>query len=265
MTILPKLHAIYSAAGLHPLTGHSTYHMFDWMDAPFTRFFNNGGLAGEGGGIVGCAGLSLFEIMFMEHLRDYLQPKNILVIGNAHGWSTIAASLTWPDAKIVAIDPDDVGIELTNKLAEANGLKITGVVEYSPGGVAPSCEAHLDGPPEFVLIDAIHTNEAIVTDFRAASAVAAPDCAYLFHDVVNWRMMDGLKVCQAESGLDGRVLTRTPSGMAMLFKDPSPEFLSYVDCFSDNSDLLKAYRDLIRRQFSKQPVEDVFSETVRKL
>jgi hypothetical protein len=254
MTILPKLHAIYNSAGLKPLTGHSTGHMFDWMDAPFTRFF-------DGKGIVGCAGLSLFEIMFLEHLSGYLTPKNILVIGNAHGWSTLAAALTFPDAKIVAIDPYEPGIALTNKLAQENQLKIAAVEAYSPDGIKPACADHLDGPVDFVLIDAVHTNEAIITDFAAAREVAAADCFYLFHDVVNWKMTEGLKHNQTSSGLDGRLLTRTPSGMAVLFKDASAELLAYLDCFSDNPQLLQAYRDLVRQTM----VKDSFGEAIAAL
>jgi hypothetical protein len=254
MTILPKLHEIYNSAGLKPLTGHSTQHMFDWMDAPFTRFF-------DGNGIVGCAGLSLFEIMFLEHLRDYLKPKNILVIGNAHGWSTVALALTFPKAKIVAIDPYEPGIELTNKLAGDHKLKIAAVAGLSPQAIKPACAEHLDAPVDFVLIDAVHTNEAIVTDFLGAREVADDDCVYLFHDVVNWKMTEGLKQNQAVSGLQSRLLTRTPSGMAVLFNHIPAEMLAYLDCFSDNTQLLAAYRDLVRQTM----VKDSFGEALASL
>lgn len=261
MTILPKLHAIYSSAGLHPLTGHSTAHMFEWMDAPFTRFFSPGGAGGESGQIVGCAGLSLFEIMFMEHLRDYLAPKNILVIGNAHGWSTVAAALTWLEAKILAVDPDQVGIDLTNKLAQDNGLNITAVVGFSPQDLTPLWREHMgEGKADFVLIDALHTNEAVKVDFEGARALADPDAVYLFHDVVNWNLIDGIKHNQAVSGLGGRLLTRTPSGMAILFNNPGPDFLAYVDCFSDNTQLLQTYRNMVRQSFAKDPFGDAIAK-----
>ena len=240
MTILPRLHAIYRQAGLHPLTGHATNHMHQWMDAPFTRFF-------DGAGLVGCAGLSLFEVMFLEHLRDYLQPRSILVIGNAHGWSTVALALTFPAAKIVAIDPDAHGIELTNRLAQQNGLNITGVVGTSPDSVIPAWQAHAPGPADFVLIDALHTNEAIVVDHAASAQVAAENAVYLFHDVINWKMINGMNQISASSGLTARLLTRTPSGMAVMHRQISPELDAYLDCFTDNAELLSAYRNLVRQ------------------
>lgn len=254
MTIIPKLHAIYNEAGLRPLTGHSTQHMFDWMDAPFTRFF-------DGSNIVGCAGLSLFEVMFLEHLRGYLDPKSILVIGNAHGWSTIALGLIFPKARILALDPYEEGIALTNRLAQANNLDIIAVAAASPDGVSPLCKELLPGPVDFVLVDAIHTNDAVVTDFNAARAVASEDAFYVFHDVVNWKLMDGIKQNQLTSGLDGRLLTRTPSGMAALFREVEPDLLAYLDCFSDDTQLLQAYRNVVRQTMTR----DSFGEALSKL
>lgn len=251
MSILPKLNDIYRNAGLHPLTGHSSKHMYDWTDAPFTRFF-------DGSGIVGCAGLSLYEIMFMEPLGGFIDPKSILVIGNAHGWSTIALALIFPKAKIVAIDPDEGGVELTNRLAKANGLSIEVVTAYSPGGVKPACAAHLESDVDLTLIDALHTNEAIKVDFGAAAEVSAENAVYLFHDVINWRMTAGLKDIQQTSGLNARILTRTPSGMAAVYREISPEFQAYLDCFTDNMELLAAYRTMIRNTFSA----DVFGEAI---
>jgi hypothetical protein len=251
LSILPRLTAIYRNAGLHPLTGHSSKHMHDWADAPFTRFF-------DGAGIVGCAGLSLFEIMFLEPLRDHLDPKSILVIGNAHGWSTIALALIFPNARIVAIDPDEAGVELTDRLVKANGLSVEVVTAFSPGGVKPACEAHLPGPVELTLIDALHTNEAIKTDFAAAAEVSGPDALYLFHDVINWRMTAGLKEIQQSSGLNAKILTRTPSGMAAVYREIPAGLQEYLDCFTDNMELLNAYRSMVRNTFAA----DVFGEAI---
>ena len=254
MTMLTRLHEIYRSAGLQPLTGHSTKHMHDWADAPFTRFYN-------GEGIVGCAGLSLFEIMFVEHLGTYIDPRSVLVIGNAHGWSTLALALTFPKAKILALDPDQVGVELTNDLARKNKLSVDAVVGTSPDSVKPACAEHLNGAVDFVLIDAIHTNDALKTDFFASAEVASKDAFYLFHDVINWKMVDGFKSMQAAPGLGGRILTRTPSGMGVLHGEISPELAQYLDCFSDNPQLLMAYRTMVQQAFAG----DVFGEALAAL
>jgi predicted O-linked N-acetylglucosamine transferase (SPINDLY family) len=254
MTMLTRLHEIYRSAGLQPLTGHSTKHMHDWADAPFTRFYN-------GEGIVGCAGLSLFEIMFLEHLGNYVDPRSVLVIGNAHGWSTIALALIFPKAQVLALDPFQEGVELTNELARRNKLSVNAVVGTSPGSVKPACAEHLNSPVDFVLIDAIHTNEAVKTDFFAAAEVAGKDAFYLFHDVINWKMVEGFKDMQSASGLGGRILTRTPSGMAVLHGEISPDLVQYLECFSDNTQLLTAYRSMVQRAFAG----DVLGEALASL
>jgi hypothetical protein len=114
---------------------------------------------------------------------------------------------------------------------------------------------------DFVLIDAIHTNEAIKTDFIAAAEVANRDAFYLFHDVINWKMVDGFKSIQSASGLGGRILTRTPSGMAVLHGEVAPGLTQYLDCFSDNAQLLTAYRSMVQRSFAG----DVFGEALASL
>jgi Methyltransferase domain len=159
-TVIPKLFGIYRAAGHEPVTGHSPFHFFNWRDAPFTRFL-------KGKEIHGTFGIALQEVMFIERFREFISPRRILIIGNAHGWSTIALALIFPDAKIVAIDPDPIGVEFTNRLIAANGLPATAVVASSPADVTRVVNQHLDGPVDFSLIDAIHENEAVKADFDA--------------------------------------------------------------------------------------------------
>jgi hypothetical protein len=98
-TIIPKLFNIYRAAGYEPITGYSPFHFFNLRDVPFTVFLKHNTISG-------CPGLALQEIMFVEQFRDFIAPQRVLIIGNAYGWSTIALALTFPSAKIVAIDPD---------------------------------------------------------------------------------------------------------------------------------------------------------------
>ena len=141
-TILPKLFSIYRDAGYEPITGHSPFHFLNWRDAPFTRFLKGKELQGN-------FGIALQEVMFVEHFRDFISPRRIFIIGNAYGWSTIALGLIFPEAKIVAIDPDAVGVELTNRLIATNGLSAKAVVASSPADVTRVANEYLDGPVDF--------------------------------------------------------------------------------------------------------------------
>lgn len=238
MSILPKLLQMYRDHGYHPLTGYNSHFFQNYRDAPFTR------LLSADGQLLGHAGLALQEVMFVEGMRDYVAPRNILAIGNAYGWSSVALSLIFPQARIVAIDPLAEGIELTNSLAVANGLPLTAIVASSPGDVAPVVRSHLSGPVDLALIDAIHTNEAVIEDFRAVQAVAGPETIYIFHDVMTWKLEDALFTIR-DAGYRMRILTRTPSGMAVAYQAATRELDAYVAAFSDDPEFFKNYRKFI--------------------
>lgn len=242
MSIVTTLCETYKKAGLHPVTGYNSHHFFDWRDAPFTVFL-------DGSGFVGCPGLALQEVMFLEHLGTYLNPANCLVIGNAMGWSTLATGLTFPKAKTVGVDNSaETGIAFTNAAFQAQGLRGGAVLGESPKDIARIVADEFDGPVDFALIDAVHDNDAIQADFHALRDCASPDCVYLFHDVINWNMLRGFKALLKDSGLEGCVLTRTPSGMAMAYSKNLPDACrAYLSVFSDDTNFFRQYRHTIRQ------------------
>lgn len=244
MSIVTTLTQIYENKGLRPLTGYNSHHFFNWKDAPFT-------VLSQGQGIIGCPGLALQEIMFLEHLGKYLTPKNCLVIGNAMGWSTLATGLTFPNAKTLAIDNSAKdGIAFTNDAFTELEINGKAVLAESPKDIAHVCDSEFEGQLDFVLIDALHNNKAIQADFHAVHKHASPECVYLFHDVINWDMLDGFSAILKDSGLQGKVLTRTPSGMAIAYGENIPKAcLDYISVFSDDAEFFKKYRNTVRHSF----------------
>lgn len=234
-SIIPQLVSIYRGAGYETISGLSPYHFFNVMDAPFTFFI-------KGQQSYGGLGLALQEVMFLENFRDYIAPQRVLVIGNAFGWSTIALALTFPKAKIVAIDIEASGVQSTNELIDRNHLSARAIVAESPKGVAGAAKEHLGGPVDFCLIDAMHDNASLVADFGAVRAVSTPDACVLCHDVINWHMIDGVKQIQAQHKQKSKLLTRTPSGMAFIYSAISPAFEAYLDCFSDSPERFHSLR-----------------------
>jgi hypothetical protein len=234
-TIIPDLFGIYRAAGYEPITGYSPFHFYNVRDAPFTVFLKNNN-------IWGCPGTALQEIMFFEQFREFISPERILVIGNAFGWSTIALALTFPKATTVAIDPHSDGVNFTNDLIAKNGLSARAVVGRSPENVAGVVEQHLGGSVDFSLIDAIHTNEAMMADFSAIKPVATDQAFYLFHDVINWNMIGSFNDILAGYQLRGKVFTRTASGMALAYSSITPQFENYLSCFTEPAGIFHTYR-----------------------
>lgn len=181
LTDRPRRWRYSPSSSLSPLhfPGHG------WADIPFTYLDKAGQRATKGGGI------AIAEIYFLEVLFEDFHPTNIFVIGNAFGWSTVALALLNPDAKVVAIDAcprpeEEAGIHFTNQLAQDFGLNLVAVKAKSPEDVAATAVAHLDGGIDFAFIDGGHTNQQQSADFGALKDVAVEDCAYLFHDVVNF-------------------------------------------------------------------------------
>src|SRR5256885_14905605 len=236
-TILPTLFSVFRTSGYEPLTGHSSFHFQNWRDAPFTQFVKDGKM-------VGCPGLALQEVMFLEHFRDFIAPRRILIIGNAHGWSTVAMSLIFPNARTVAMDIDGFGVERTNEVIAAHGLSAGAVTARSPNDVATVTRDHLGGSLDLCLIDAIHTNDALIADCAAIREVAAPEALYLLHDVINWHMIDGFYHLLTQHGLSGKIFTRTASGIALAYRSVSPDFAAYLDCFTEPAETFRELRQL---------------------
>ena len=243
MSILPKLLAIYKEGGWETLTGYSPSHFGGAGDVPFTAF-----LSLTTKRLMGHRGLALQEIMFLEHFRSYLEPKRILVVGNAFGWSTLALALIFPQARVVGIDPMEDGNAVTNELASRHGLNVIAVKGESPGDVASICAAQLHGPCDLVLIDAIHTSEAVVTDFEACLRSGHEGTVFVFHDVISWGLFDGFERVCTSHRMSGQILTRTPSGMAIAYRTIPEGLLAYTEAFAGDPMIYRQYREWVLKQ-----------------
>lgn len=174
-------------------------------------------------------GISLEEIYFMDCLLSLFKPQTIYVIGVAFGWSTIAMGLISRNSKIIAIDnasegkDASEGLRLTQKIAEKLKIDLTIYVGTSPQDVpktiCKSCSV------DFAFIDGLHTNEQIVKDFNAILPFCSDSAVILFHDVLNWSMLDGWDTIMnigKKNGFNGYILRRTTSGMGVLFRNIDP-------------------------------------------
>ena len=267
-----QLLAIYESAGFEVQTGWNSYHLSNWRDAAFTNLKKDGRPLNTGGG-----GLSWHEIPCIELISYCFSPQRILVIGNSFGWSTLLMSILWPNAAVAAMDiglqpPGDkaqailerllqalrgdepplnpkptYGIDLTNELAEKHGLKARAILSSSPADVASVCSSRLGGPPQFVFIDGYHIPPQVILDFNACFDIAGANCAYLFHDVINWELREAFEICHRNSGLKGGILWRTPSGMGLLYPQSMSELDRAFRAFGDNEVEIKAVKAKLPR------------------
>lgn len=225
MSVASDLIAAYADEGIEISTGLNPWHIRNDNHAAFTWFFRGGKKLTQG------LGIALQEIYLLETLFESWRPKNMLVIGNSYGWSTLALALANRDGRTLALDTgadivSTAGILLTNGIAKKRGLDCFAVAAASPAGVAPTVARELKGPVEFAFVDGDHSREAVARDLDAIRAVATPDCVYLCHDVLNFDLRPPVADFAAKHGLAHTILTRTPSGMAIVHPDPPPPALA---------------------------------------
>lgn len=249
MGVIKQLVGIYEKEGFEVSLGLNSFHMFNDILAPFTYLFRDGQLWTLAGGI------AMQEVHFLENLFESYHPRGIFVIGNSFGWSAMAMALLNKKAKTVAIDSGDdanskAGIDMTNNFAQKYKLDLNAVLARSPEGVGDVCKAHFSNGPDFVFIDGLHTAEQIRLDYAACRAAAQPNAVFLFHDILNFNLRPVFEEIAAASGLEKRVLFRTPSGMCILYpKKMAAELEEAVNAFSGSEDLNRRMYNICRNEF----------------
>jgi hypothetical protein len=181
--------------------------------------------------------ISPIEVYMIEEISYIFKPKNIFIIGNAFGWSTIVMSLAFPNAKIIALDAGIegkdamFGIELTNKIAKNEGLNSYVEYGYSPQDTQKLVSKYFNNNSlDFVFIDGLHTNEQLLKDFYGVVDFCHKQTVYFFHDVINWNMKSSFFEISTYLGKshDSKILYRTTSGMGICIPKSSDENIKFV-------------------------------------
>ncbi len=250
MSVIVDLVNLYEDAGFEVQSSLSTAHFpdLDPLTIPFTYMFGEDGYDyNPNGQMTPGGGIAFAEICFLEALCETIRPKSVFVIGNAFGWSTLALGLINPTARIVAIDicwrMNEVrGLEVANILGKRAGLDIRALKGESPQDVAPICAREFAAPVDLVFVDGGHTPKQQTIDFNACRAVGSADCVYVFHDVVNFEMIESfVGITQSSPDLAGSLLMRTPSGMAICYpKSRAGELASVIRAFSESKEHIQA-------------------------
>ncbi|PIZ29667.1 MAG: hypothetical protein COY40_06435 [Alphaproteobacteria bacterium CG_4_10_14_0_8_um_filter_53_9] len=225
MSILPALYEAYASRGLTLLSGLTPARYNGLKQAAFTWLIRDGKSVTDGYGI------SLNEVQMLEAVLPAIAPKNIFIIGNSYGFSTLAIALICPKSKVVAIDAgvdthSEKGLELTRDLAKSLGLKnVTVLLATSPQDVPSVVKKHLGGHIDFAFIDGLHTNTQVVIDAEALKPFTKPATALLFHDVLEFGLQQGLHKIENMYGTTAHIMHATTSGMALICAKPGKALL----------------------------------------
>jgi pimeloyl-ACP methyl ester carboxylesterase len=267
MPILNRLVSLYEKRGIGIAAGFSPWRYANLPQVNFTWFLRNGKSLTNG------LGIAPQEVYFLECLFEVYRPKTIFVIGNSWGWSTLALALLNPKARIVAIDAgfDEnslEGLAFTNRVATEEKLDIKVVKAVSPQDVPAVLKAEFAGPVDFSFVDGYHTKEQVYLDFAAVRPGASSDAVYLFHDVQEFNLGEGVARASAEAGVPWLPLEATTSGMAVLY-DPArhPAIAGAIAPFRSSADARavlahEVYRATHRRRLKWRRS---FDKRVRKL
>jgi hypothetical protein len=250
VSVIVDLVALYEDAGFEVQSSLSPAHFpdLDPLVIPFTYMFREDGYDYHPQGqMTAGGGIAFSEICFLEALCEAIRPKSVFVIGNAFGWSTLALGLINPTARVVAIDicwrMNEVrGLEVTNVLGKRAGLDVRALKGESPRDVAPICAREFDGPVDLVFVDGGHVPEQQTLDFNACREVGSADCVYVFHDVVNFKMIESfLDISRSSPALAGSLLMRTPSGMAICYpRSRAAELAPVIRAFGESQENIRA-------------------------
>ncbi|MBU0679222.1 MAG: class I SAM-dependent methyltransferase [Verrucomicrobia bacterium] len=240
---------LYERHGYSIATGLNPTLFSNWPIPSFTAVYKKGETVRTGGGI------APVEVFFIEALMQERAFKKVFIIGNAFGWSTFAFALADRNAQVLALDAgiegEDnlLGIELTNRIAEAEQLNVKCILGFSPQDVAATVKEHLDGAPDLVFIDGLHTEEQVKKDFEACRAVSSTNTVYLFHDIIISGTMEKafLDICDMAPDHVSHVLWRTTSGMTMLVpRELNKELAPVISGYSEAEDYVNRVKKTAR-------------------
>ena len=234
---------LYEKNGYEVQSSLSPLHFpgFNHADLPFSYIRQNGQIICRGGG------LAISELVFVDCITSIIKPKNIFVIGNSFGWTTLALGLMCPTSRIVAIDicprPEEArGIKETNKLGKQISAEIRAIKAKSPEDVTTVITENFEGGIDLVLIDGGHTPQQQTKDFLVCKELANKQCVYLFHDVINFQMVKSfVEIASENNHLISSLLFRTPSGMGISYPKEYFEDLSdTVNAFTESDENIRS-------------------------
>ena len=172
-----------------------------------------------------------------------LRPARYLEIGVRWGGSARIVSTAMEAngiGRAVGLDPN-----LDNFRPRKRELfdRFTGIMGFSPEDIPKAIEA-LDGAPDFVFIDAVHTYAAVKLDLAGVVQHLAPNATILLHDAFHQGIDQAVKEFLSENKdfSDVGIVSRHPtegspvsySGLRMLQTGPHDFFAELKDAHSRN-------------------------------
>lgn len=207
--VLSEMHRRYQDAGLQIVGGYADVTSIG--GASRTQY-----VAKKGTVLSSSAGIAVDETLVLWGISEILRPRNILIIGNSYGISTLFLALTNPGANLVAIDKYRIeGLRQTKALLE--GLPEARVLQAStPDDLESLVDENFREGLDLVLLDAVHENDVQTAEYQTLRPYMTPGGAVVMHDVLSCNLLDSLNhLSHSFPGDDFFLCARTTSGIAV--------------------------------------------------
>ena len=203
------------------------------------------------------------ELFVIFNLSKYINPKNIYVIGNSYGISSIALSILFPKAKLVGIDKFRTeGIKFTNNILKKISASNKVLQGDSPKDNCKIIKENFKNKKlDLVLIDGLHTNKAQINDYNSIEPFLSKKSVVIFHDVINCKLTKSYHSLTKKYNLNNFLLNKTSSGMALSFKTKNlnNNLKNYLQFLSDDFNTLFKLSNL----YIKKSVKAKISKKVK--
>ena len=225
--ILAECKRRYQALGLK-VTG-SFYFL-----GPMGHFSMNNYVLDQNEILCSSGSISNDEGNVLYEISQALEPKRILIIGNAYGFSTILLSLMNPTSKLIAFDKfRQNGIKVTNQLLH-NSPQHIAIQGSTPEDIGSIIENYLDGSCDLVLIDAVHTNEMQKAEFEILKSYLSEKSIIVFHDVLSCNLLESWdSISRENNNMKFFLISKSVSGVGLALKgEYSVDLLDYLTFLS---------------------------------
>ena len=217
-------------------------------------------------------GISNDEAQMLYMITQKSNPKSILIIGNSYGFSAVFLSLSCPNAKLVAFDKYRTrGIKVTKNILKNYKNKFI-IKASTPQDLKKIALKYFNNSIDFVLIDAVHTNEMQTKEFTILQKSLSLESVVVFHDVLSCNLLDSFNYLKKKYSKKGRffILNKTSTGMGLfvskkLLNREMYDFLRYFNTdekrlfeykiwdLKNNCNIKKRYFNNIKLKLNSQP------------
>lgn len=204
-------------------------------------------------------GLSNNDIFFLYGICELLKPKNILIIGNAYGVSTIALKLMCPRSKVISIDKYRTkGIKFTNSLLSKICKKSKVIKASSPDNLKEISNIHFKNKIDLVFCDGFHSNKMINSEFNELKNYINPKGFFVFHDILSCGMYKGFLKIKKNHNFKHFLVTKSNVGLGISFNKKiftsnlRVKISNYLDFYCHQLSNMNNFKRLLNNPNSKK-------------